>query len=336
MRDVRVAAAQFEHRNGDKAYNLSRIVQLTRRAAEQGAEIVSFHECSITGYTFLQHLSREELANLAEPVPEGPSVAALAKIAGDVGVVVMAGLVESDAAGHLFNCYVTVGPHGFINKFRKLHTFISPYLTPGATYNVIDLLGIKAGFLICYDNNLPENVRMTTLLGAEVIFMPHVTGCLPSTMPGRGTVDKALWDNRDRDPVRLRMEFEGPKGRGWLMRWLPARAWENGVYAVFSNAVGVDDDTIKPGLAMILDPFGEVVVESRALGDDVVVALLTADKLGQSSGRRYLRARRPEMYGKLVEPPPPGQDPVTEPGWKLAQTKTSRGDAKGHEEAEAS
>ena len=69
MRDIRVAAAQFEHRNGDKAYNLSRIEELTRRAVEQGAEIVSFHECSISGYTFLQHLSRDELANLAEPVP---------------------------------------------------------------------------------------------------------------------------------------------------------------------------------------------------------------------------------------------------------------------------
>jgi predicted amidohydrolase len=224
---------------------------------------------------------------------------------------------------------VTVGPEGFITKFRKLHTFISPYLSPGDSYNVIDLLGIKAGFLICYDNNLPENVRMTTLLGAEVIFMPHVTGCLPSTMPGRGTVDKALWDNRDRDPVRLHMEFEGPKGRGWLMRWLPARAWENGVYAVFSNAVGVDDDTIKPGLAMILDPYGEVVVESRTLGDDVAVALLTADTFDQSSGRRYLRARRPELYGKLVEPPPPGQEPVTHPGWKVAQSESSRRRASG-------
>ena len=335
MRDVRVAAAQFEHRNGDKAYNLSRIEALTRRAKEQGAEIVSFHECSISGYTFLQHLSRDELAKVAESVPDGLSVAALARIARDLGVVVMAGLVESDSAGSLFNCYVTVGPSGFITKFRKLHTFISPYLTPGASYNVIDLLGIKVGFLICYDNNLPENVRATTLLGAEVIFMPHVTGCLPSTMPGRGTVEKALWENRDRDPARLRLEFEGPKGRGWLMRWLPTRAWENGVYAVFSNAIGVDDDTIKPGLAMILDPFGEVLTESRALGDDVVVALLTVDKLGQSSGRRYLRARRPEMYGKLVEPRPTGQDPVTEPGWRLAQTKTSCGDANGHEEAEA-
>ncbi len=231
----------------------------------------------------------------------------------------MAGLVESAPAGRFHNCYVTVGPEGFITKYRKLHTFINPSLSPGDSYNVIDLLGIKAGYLICYDNNLPENVRITAMLGAEVIFMPHVTGCLPSPMPGRGTVDKALWENRKRDPARLRLEFEGPKGRGWLMRWLPARAWENGVYAVFSNAIGVDDDTIKPGLAMIIDPFGEVVAESRSLGDDVVVALLTPEKLEQSSGRRYLRARRPELYGKLVEPPPPGQEPVTEPGWRLAQ-----------------
>jgi predicted amidohydrolase len=320
MRNIRIAAAQFEHRNHDKAYNLARIDELTRRAVEQGAEIVSFHECSISGYTFIQHLGRNQIAELAEPVPEGPSVAALVSIARHHGVVVMAGLVESDSAGRFFNCYVTVGPEGFITKFRKLHTFISPHFSPGDSYNVIDLLGIKAGFLICYDNNLAENVRMTTLLGAEVIFMPHVTGCLPSTMPGRGTVDRALWENRQRDPVPLRMEFEGPKGRGWLMRWLPARAWENGVYAVFSNAVGVDDDTIKPGLAMILDPFGEVVVESRALGDDVVVGLLTPEKIAQSSGRRYLRARRPELYGKLVEPPPPGHEPVTEPGWKVARS----------------
>ena len=69
---------------------------------------------------------------------------------------------------------------------------------------------------------------------------------------------------------------------------------------------------------MILDPYGEVLAESRELGDDVVVALLTGDKILDSSGRRYLRARRPELYGKLVEPPPAGQEPVTTPGWKLA------------------
>jgi predicted amidohydrolase len=317
LRDIRVATAQFEHRNNDKPYNLARIEDLTRRAVEQGAEIVSFHECSICGYTFLQHLSRGELAALAEPVPGGPSIRELERIARAFRVVVMAGLIEAGESDRFHNCYAVVGPDGFITKFRKLHTFINPHLSPGDSYNVIDLLGCKAGFLICYDNNLPENVRITTMLGAEVIFMPHVTGCLPSTMPGRGTVDRALWENRVHDPVRLRQEFEGPKGRGWLLRWLPARAWENGVYAVFSNPIGLDDDTIKPGLAMIFDPFGEVLVESRALGDDVVVGLLTGDKVLNSSGRRYLRARRPELYGKLVEPPPPGQEPVTTPGWKV-------------------
>ena len=68
---------------------------------------------------------------------------------------------------------------------------------------------------------------------------------------------------------------------------------------------------------MIFDPFGDVLTECRELGDDVAVALLTSERIERSSGRRYLRARRPELYGKLVEPPPSGQESVTTPGWKL-------------------
>jgi predicted amidohydrolase len=317
LRDIHFAAAQFEHHDGDKSYNLARIRALAQRAVEQGAEVVCFHECSITAYTFLQTLDRPALAALAEPVPDGPSTKALIEIARELDVVLMAGLIEAGEDGRLLKCYVAVGPHGFITKFHKLHPFINPHISPGEGYLVIDLLGVKVGFLICYDNNLPENVRATALLGAEVIVMPHVTGCTPSTMPGRGPVDRSLWENRHRDPARLRMEFQGPKGRGWLMRWLPARAWENGVFAIFANNIGVDYDTIKPGLAMILDPHGEVLVESQALGDDVVVALLTKEAFESASGRRYLRARRPELYGPLVAPPPPGQGSVTKPGWGL-------------------
>jgi predicted amidohydrolase len=318
MRDIRIAAAQFEHRDDDKAFNLSRVRALTRRAAEQGAEVVVFHECCLSGYTFLQQLDRDAFAAVAEPVPEGPSVRALVEIAREYKVVVGAGLVEADPSGTFHNAYAVVGPQGLLASHRKLHTFISPFHTPGDRYTTFELDGVTLGVLTCYDNNLPENVRATALLGAEVILMPHVTGCLPSPMPGRGTVDRALWDNRHRDPVRLRKEFQGPKGKGWLMKWLPARAWENGVYAVFSNAVGVDGDTIKPGLAMILDPHGDPLVESQALGDDVVVGLLTRETYEQASGRRYLRARRPELYGKLVEPHPAGQAPVTLPGWARA------------------
>jgi len=302
MRDIRIGAAQFEARDADKDYNLSRVRYLAERAAAEGAELVSFHECCICGYTFMENLDRAELERLAEPVPDGPSCAALTAIARQLGVALGAGLLEVRDGGRLYNTYVVVSPDGFVAKHSKLHPFISEHLSAGDSYTVFDLLGCTFGILICYDNNLVENVRITTLLGADVILMPHVTGGLPSPMPGRGKIPRGVWQNRDRDPVRCRMEFMGPKGRGWLMHWLPTRAYENGVYAVFSNPVGVDADTIKPGNAMIIDPFGEVLVESHALGDDVVVALLTPDKIELSGGRRYIRARRPELYGKLVEP----------------------------------
>lgn len=317
MRDIRIAAAQFEARDADKAYNFSRIKALARQAAEQGAEIVSFHECCIPGYTFLQTLSRAEIEALAEPVPGGESTRRLERLGRDLGVALLAGLVEiSD--GRLYNTYVAVDPErGFVSKFRKLHAFVSPHLSWGDKIEVFDLCGIRCSILICYDNNLVENPRIAALQGAELVFAPHVTCGLPSPMPGRGKIDRTLWENRHRDPVPLRMEFEGPKGRAWLMRWLPARAYENGLYYVFTNPVGVDHDTIKSGGAMILDPFGEIIAESRALDDDVVVGLCTPEKIELSGGRRYLRARRPELYGKLVEPLPPGQRPEVNPGWRL-------------------
>ena len=318
MRDIRVATAQFENKDNDPEYNLGRVRELTRRAVDQGAEIVSFHEGCVPAYTWLQPLSYDELAAVAEPVPDGPSVKKLIEIAREFKTVVMAGLVEIDADGNIYNCYVTVSADGFITKYRKLHTFVNPHLSPGNEYNVIDLLGCKVGFLICYDNNLPENGRITAMLGAEIVFMPHVTCGLPSPMPGRGVIDRDLWENRHSDPGRLRQEFDGPKGRGWLMRWLPARCWENGYYGVFSNPIGWDYDTVKPGLSMILDPFGEVLTECHALEDDVVVGLLTPDKLDQSSGHRYINARRPELYDKLVEP----HESVTSPGWTMEHEKT--------------
>jgi predicted amidohydrolase len=165
---------------------------------------------------------------------------------------------------------------------------------------VFDLFGWSCGILICYDNNVIENVRATTLLGAGIIFMPHVTGCTPSPMPGRGWVDYKYWDRRATDPEALRKEFEGPKGRGWLMRWLPARAYDNGIYAIFSNPIGPDDDQLKNGNSMILDPYGEILAECRSMNEEVVVAVCTPDKLKLAGGYRYRNARRPKLYGKIL------------------------------------
>lgn len=314
MRDIKVGAVQFEMRDGAKAYNLARIEALTAEAAAKGAEVVSFHECCITGYTYLMPMSREAVVAVAEPVPDGPSTAELIRISRKHGVAVLAGLVEIDGDA-IYNTYVAVDQDGFVARHRKLHPFISEYMTAGDSYTVFELRGCRCGLLICYDNNLVENVRMTTLLGADVIFMPHVTCGSDSPMPGRGVFDREAWACRERDPARCRLEFAGPKGRGWLMRWLPARAYENGVYAVFTNPIGWDYDTLRNGNAMILDPYGEVVVESNALGDDVVVGLLTPEKIPLSAGRRHIKARRPELYGKLVERRGEDDGPVTRPIW---------------------
>ncbi len=314
MREICIGAAQFEHKNGEKTLNLSAIERLTAKAVSGGAEVVSFHEASISAYTFVQGCSVEQLLDLSETM-DGPSVNRLIEMAGDFGVHILAGLFEKDADERIYNTYVCVDGTGMVARFRKLHAFIHPHLTNGSDYCVFDLNGVRCGILICFDNNIIENVRCTTLMGAEVVFMPHVTGCLPSPMPGRGLVDRELWDHRRTDPVSLRQEFDGPKGRGWLMKWLPARAYDNGIYAVFTNPIGLDDDQIRNGNAMILDPYGEIIAECRALGEDVVTGICTQDKIDKSSGKRYLRARRTELFAKLTEEP--AEDPVINSGWGI-------------------
>ncbi len=300
MQDIRIATAQFENRSGDKDYNLSVIADITKKAAGEGAHAVAFHECSITGYTFARHLSREQMLDLAEYIPEGPSLKRLQVIASENNVTVLAGLFEKDKDNNLHKAYVAVDKSGVIAKHRKIHPFINPNLAPGNTYTVFNLNGWKCGILICYDNNVIENVRATALLGADIIFMPHVTMCTPSTRPGAGFVDPKLWENRHKDPTSLRAEFDGLKGRAWLMKWLPARAYDNGVYAIFSNPIGMDDDQLKNGCSMILDPFGDIIAECRKLDNDYVVATITEDKLKQSGGYRYRKARRPDLYGNIL------------------------------------
>ena len=300
MRTLKIAVAQFQPKDGDKDYNLSIIDKLTAKAKEGGAEVVSFHEMSITAYTFFKDLSREEVKSYAEKVPDGKSTKRLIEIAAKHDVTVLAGLVEIDEEDKLYNTYICVDKNGLKAKYRKIHPFISKYLSPGTEYVVFNIKDWKCGILICYDNNVVENVRATSLLGAEIIFAPHVTMCTPSSMPGRGFVDDALWQKRELDPVPLRMEFDGPKGMQWLMRWLPARAYDNGVYYIFTNPIGYDGDQLKNGNSLILDPYGDVMVEIKSFNDEIAIATVTEDKLKLAGGYRYKNARKPELYGDIL------------------------------------
>ena len=304
MKKVRVAAVQFEHQPGDKQANMEKVRGFVEKAAANDVEVICLPECCITGYWHLRHLSRDELAALAEPVFDGPSSQEIISLATQHGMSVAAGLVEITDDGTLYNTYVVALPDGACHRHRKLHCFISEHMASGSEYTVFDTpYDCRVGVLICYDNNIGENVRLTALQGAQILLAPHQTGgCKLKDPHTMGLIDRGLWDNRFEDPAPIEDELRGPKGRGWLLRWLPARAHDNGLFLLFSNGIGVDDDEIRTGNAMILDPYGRILIETCKAGDDMVIADLDPELLTQSTGKRWIRTRRPELYGPLAQP----------------------------------
>jgi predicted amidohydrolase len=304
MKRIRAAAVQFNHAMGDKDTNWSRLRAFVSSAADQDVDLLAFPEMCITGYWHVRKLSRDQIEALAEPVPAGPSSQELLGLAEKTGMTIGAGLIEQATDGQLYNAYVVAMPDGAIARHRKLHCFISEHMSSGDTYTVFDIpQGARAGVLICYDNNIGENVRITALMGAEVLLAPHQTGGCDSPSPRcMGRIDPQLWHNRRRDPAAIEAEFRGPKGRDWLMHWLPARAHDNGIFLVYANGVGLDDDEVRTGNAMILDPYGDILAETWQAADAMVEAELDPSLLPMSTGRRWIRTRRPELYGLLSRP----------------------------------
>ena len=303
MNKIRAASVQFNHLPGDKAANMDRIRAFVAEAAAREVDLIVFPEMCITGYWHVRHLSRQEIAALAEPLDTGPSVRELLSLAARWNITLGAGLIEQAADGNLYNTYVVAMPDGRLAYHRKLHCFISEHMASGSEYTVFDIpQGARVGVLICYDNNIGENCRITALRGAEILLAPHQTGGCDSPSPRcMGRIDPQLWRNRDQDPEAIEAEFRGPKGRDWLMHWLPARAHDNGMFLIYSNGVGLDDDEVRTGNAMILDPYGDILVETWRARDEMVVADLDPDLLHMSTGRRWIQSRRPALYEPLTE-----------------------------------
>ncbi|WP_239089872.1 nitrilase family protein [Sphaerimonospora thailandensis] len=308
---LRVAAVQFEHRADDKRYNLRRVEHFAEEAAAAGAHLVACPEMCLLGYWQLRRYSADRLRELAEPT-DGPLVTAVRELAVRHRVGVGAGFLEDDG-GRLFNSYALCLPDGTVRVHRKLHAFEHEAISSGEGYTVFDTpWGVRMAILICWDNNLVENVRACALQGASVLIAPHQTGGTSSRSPhSMRPIPLRLWENRREDPAAIEDEFRGPNGRGWLMRWLPARAHDNGMFVVFSNGVGRDDDEVRTGNAMLLDPYGRILAETWAADDAMVVADLDLDLIPLSTGRRWLAGRRPELYEILTRRFGTERDPRT-------------------------
>jgi predicted amidohydrolase len=302
LKNIKAGSVQFNHSPGDKKKNLEIINSFVGQAAKKGVQLLVFPEMCITGYWHVRKLDKEGINALAESVPEGPSTQTLLDLSAKFDMTLGAGLIERSAEGRFYNTYIVAMPDGRTARHRKLHCFISEHMDSGGDFTVFDIpQGARVGVLICYDNNIFENTRITALKGAEILLAPHQTGGCDSPSPHcMGLIDPKLWEKRHEDSAAIEAEFRGPKGRDWLMRWLPSRAHDNGMFLIYANGVGLDDNEVRTGNAMILDPYGEILSETWKAADEMVVADLEARLLEMCTGSRWIRSRRPDLYESLT------------------------------------
>jgi predicted amidohydrolase len=184
---LKLACVQMQPSFGDVAANTAKSLELIERAADQGASLVVLPELCNTGYVFS---NREEAFAIAEPVPEGPTVAAWTQIAAKHRLHLVAGICERSGS-RLYNSAVVIGPSGYVGTFRKVHLWNEEnlYFEPGDLgFPVFHTPIGRLGVAICYDGWFPETYRMCALQGADIVCVP--TNWVP--IPGQADGHQAM------------------------------------------------------------------------------------------------------------------------------------------------
>lgn len=273
---MKIAAVQMDFQIANVPGNLSRMISKVHETHAAGATLTIFPECALTGYCFD---SIEEALPFTESLP-GPSVNQFAAVCRELSVHVVYGLLERDGQ-HVYNALALVGPGGLIGSYRKIHL---PYLGVDRftdygdrPFTVHDINGVKVGLNICYDGGFPESSRIMALEGADLIV-------LPTNWPAAGhlTADHAII----------------------------TRAIENTVYYAAVDRIGEERGVSFIGKSRICDPLGKTLAVADHTNDAILYAEID---VARARNKHHIRTagtnevnriadRRPEMYGKLVEP----------------------------------
>lgn len=271
---VAAAAVQMAPELGELEKNKSAILRWLRKAAEEGARLIIFPECSLSGYAFV---SREEALGASEPIP-GPFSAALVGACADLGVVAVVGMLER-AGDAIHNSLLLMGPAGLISVYRKTHLpvlGVDRFVQPGDSLEVVETPVGVLGPLICYDLRFPEAPRVLALQGAEIIV--HGTNWPRASADFPDFVTKAA-----------------------------ARA--SGVFVISADRVGEERGTPFLGRSQIISPRGRLLQEADDHSQTIIfaeldVALAHQKKVVHIPDEFELDSvgdRRPELYDRLVE-----------------------------------
>ncbi len=276
MRDrVKIAAVQMNPKITANRENLDKILHEARAAAGNGADLVVFPECALTGYVFA---SREEAIRFMESIP-GPSTDRLADCCQELGVHIIFGLLEIDG-DRCFNAAALVGPQGLVGKYRKNHLpflGVDRFLDPGdSPFRVHRTPVGNIGLHICYDCNFPESARVMALQGADILALP------------------TNW----------------PEGRGNIAKYVVnTRALENKVHVVAVDRVGEERGVRFLGRSKIANAWGDTLARGSDDKEEIIYAEVSLAAARQKhiiikAGEfevDYIRDRRPELYGEIVK-----------------------------------
>ena len=273
----------------DPEKNFARGVEFVRQAAKQGAAMVCLPELFRSHY-FCQ---TEDHANfgLAEEIP-GPSTSALADIARELGVVIVASLFEKRRAGVYHNTAVVIESNGeLLGKYRKMHIPDDPlyhekfYFAPGDLgFQAWDTRNGKIGVCVCWDQWYPEAARLTALRGAEVIFYPTAIGWHPKEKAEFGQAQHSSWQAIQR-----------------------SHAIANGCYVAVANRVGHEAPAGGEGIefwgqSFLCNPGGEIIAQGSVDQEDVVLGDIDWTAVDRHRTHwPFLRDRRVDAYGGLEQ-----------------------------------
>ncbi len=289
-----------DHATADAGANVARTTKLVREAARRGAQIVCLKELFNT--TYFCKTQQGNRFDLAEPVP-GPTTTTMQALAAELAVVIIVPMFERQAAGVYRNSAAVIDADGtLLGVYRKMHIPDDPlfnekyYFTPGDGHLPYDehrpgeANGFKVwktryadiGVLICWDQWYPEAARITSLLGAQVLFYPTAIGWHPS--------EKEAWGAAQVDAWRISQR---------------AHAIANGVYVASVNRIGHEEEPGTDGIeffghSFIADPFGRYVAETGQ-SEDILIA--RCDPALVETVRRnwpFLRDRRVDAYGAIL------------------------------------
>lgn len=265
--------------------NLEKTCDRIREAAAQGAQVICLQELFLTHY-FCKTECLDPFA-YAELIP-GPTTDRLCKLAGELGVVIIASLFEKRTAGLYHNTTAVIDADGtYLGKYRKMHIPDDPgfyekyFFTEGDLgYKVWDTRFGKIGVLICWDQWYPEAARLTAMQGAQILVYPTAIGWLPEEKgTSLGDAQRHAWESVQR-----------------------GHAVANGCYVAAINRVGQEDDSLFWGGSFVANPYGQFIQQGSSDEEQTLIVPVDLDELDAIRCTwPFFRDRRIDSYGDVTK-----------------------------------